>query len=317
MQNFLSVNDVFDVEILAQEALSLKSTPFAFKHLGLNKTILLVFLNSSLRTRLSTQLAAQNLGLNTIILNLGQDSWQMEFEDGAIMNGNTAEHIKEGAAVIGQYADIVGIRCFPSLKDKQKDYDEFVLNQFLKYVQKPIINLESATVHPLQSLTDLMTIREFSPKKRPKVVLTWAPHVRALPQCVPNSFSEWMCRADVDFIITHPEGYNLDNKFVGNTKIEYNQDKAFENADFIYAKNWSSYLDYGKILCTDENWMITSEKMARTNNAKFMHCLPVRRNVVVSDEVLDSSNSIVIQQAGNRTFAAQAVIKQILETKKV
>lgn len=317
MQNFLSVNDVFDVEILAQEALSLKSNPFAFKHLGLNKTMLLVFLNSSLRTRLSTQLAAQNLGLNTIILNLGQDSWQMEFEDGAIMNGSTAEHIKEGAAVIGQYADIVGIRCFPSLKDKPKDYDEFVLNQFLKYVQKPIINLESATVHPLQSLTDLMTIREYSNKKRPKVVLTWAPHVRALPQCVPNSFSEWMCRADVDFIITHPEGYNLDNKFVGNTKIEYNQDKAFENADFIYAKNWSSYLDYGKILCTDENWMITSEKMAKTNNAKFMHCLPVRRNVVVSDEVLDSSNSIVIQQAGNRTFAAQAVIKQILETKKV
>ena len=266
-----------------------------------------------MRTRISTQKAAQNLGMNTIVLNLGQDSWQMEYEDGAIMNGNTAEHIKEGAAVISEYADIIGIRSFPSLTDREKDYSEYVLNKFLENVKVPIVNMESATVHPLQSLTDLMTIREFTTKKKPKVVLSWAPHIRALPQCVPNSFAEWMNKSEVEFIITHPKGYELNERFSGNAPIIYNQEEAFENADFIYAKNWSSYADYGKIIGQHNDWMITDKKMQLTNHAKFMHCLPLRRNVVASDDVLDSDYSIVIQEAANREFAAQAVIKNILE----
>ncbi len=237
----------------------------------------------------------------------------MEFEDGAIMNGSTAEHIKEGAAVISQYADIIGLRSFPTLTDKDRDYSEFVLNQFLKNIKVPLVNMESATVHPLQSLTDLMTIREFATKPRPKVVLTWAPHIKALPQCVPNSFAEWMNKADVEFVITNPKGYELHEKFAGTATFCENQAEAFENANFIYAKNWSSYTDYGQILNTDPNWMVNAEKMALTNNAKFMHCLPVRRNIVVADEVIDSENSIVIQQAGNREWAAQAVLKRILE----
>lgn len=313
MRNFLSVHSIGNVEQMAQEALSIKANPFAWENLGKRKTMVLVFLNSSLRTRISTQKAAQNLGMNTIVLNLGADSWNMEFEDGAIMNGTTAEHIKEGAAVISQYADIIGLRSFPTLTDKARDYSEFVLNQFLENIKVPLINMESATVHPLQSLTDLMTIREFTTKPRPKVVLTWAPHIKALPQCVPNSFAEWMNKADIDFTITHPKGYELDDRFSGNAKITHNQLEAFEQADFIYAKNWSSYTDYGKILKTDLDWMVNSQKMALTNNAKFMHCLPVRRNVVVADDVIDSLDSIVIQQAGNREWAAQAVIKRILE----
>lgn len=316
MQNFLSANDVEDVELLAQEVLELKKNPFQWKHLGENKTMVLIFLNSSLRTRLSTQKAAQNLGMNTIILNLGQDSWNMEFGEGVVMNGTTAEHIKEGAAVISEYADMIALRSFPTLTDKANDYQEFVLKQFLKYVTVPLVNMESATVHPLQSLTDLATIREFTTKKRPKVVLTWAPHLRALPQCVSNSFAQWMNRADVDFVIANPEGYDLSSEFRGDAPIFRNQEEAFKNADFIYAKNWSSFEQYGQILKTDFDWMITEEKMAWTHQAKFMHCLPVRRNVVVSDGVLDSDTSIVIQQAGNREWAAQAVIKRILENQK-
>ena len=314
MKNFLNVHDVSNVEALARQAIALKQNRFAHKHLGENKTMVLLFLNSSLRTRISTQKAAQNLGMNTIVLNLGQDSWNMEYEDGAIMNGNTAEHIKEGAAVISEYADIVGIRAFPTLLDRERDYSEYVLHKFLENVKVPIVNMESATVHPLQSLTDLMTIREHTTKSKPKVVLTWAPHIKPLPQCVSNSFAEWMNNSDVEFAITHPEGYELNEAFSGNAKIIYNQEEAFENADFIYAKNWSSYLDYGKIIGEHNDWLITDTKMKLTNNAKFMHCLPTRRNVEIADDVLDSDYSLVIQQAANREFAAQAVLKSILET---
>lgn len=314
MKNFLNVHDVSNVEELARQAIALKQNRFAHKHLGENKTMVLLFLNSSLRTRISTQKAAQNLGMNTIVLNLGQDSWNMEYEDGAIMNGNTAEHIKEGAAVISEYADIVGIRAFPTLVDRERDYSEYVLHKFLENVKVPIVNMESATVHPLQSLTDLMTIREHSTKSKPKVVLTWAPHIKPLPQCVSNSFAEWMNNSDVEFAITHPEGYELNEVFSGNAKIVYNQEEAFENADFIYAKNWSSYTDYGKIIGEHNDWLITDKKMQLTNNAKFMHCLPTRRNVEIADDVLDSDYSLVIQQATNREFAAQAVLKSILET---
>jgi len=314
MKNFLNVHDVSNVEALARQAIALKQNRFAHKHLGENKTMVLLFLNSSLRTRISTQKAAQNLGMNTIVLNLGQDSWNMEYEDGAIMNGNTAEHIKEGAAVISEYADIVGIRAFPTLVERERDYSEYVLHKFLENVKVPIVNMESATVHPLQSLTDLMTIREHTTKSKPKVVLTWAPHIKPLPQCVSNSFAEWMNNSDVEFAITHPEGYELNEAFSGNAKIIYNQEEAFENADFIYAKNWSSYLDYGKIVGEHNDWLITDKKMKLTNNAKFMHCLPTRRNVEIADDVLDSDYSLVIQQAANREFAAQAVLKSILET---
>jgi N-succinyl-L-ornithine transcarbamylase len=274
----------------------------------------LLFFNSSLRTRLSTQKAAQQLGMDVMVMNVGADSWQLEMNEGVIMNGDKAEHVAEAAAVIGQYCDIVGVRSFPGLVDRNVDYSEQVLNQFIKYTGKPIVSLESATRHPLQSLTDLITIEEYKKVDRPKVVLTWAPHVKALPQCVPNSFAEWMNEANVDFIIAHPKGYELAPEFSGKAAITNDPREAFEGADFIYAKNWSSYQDYGKILNTDAAWMVTAEKMKLTNQAKFMHCLPVRRNVVVEDAVIDSSNSIVIQQAGNRVWAAQAVIKSILES---
>ncbi len=313
MKNFLNIHDVNNAEELAQQAIALKQNRFAHNRLGENKTMVLLFLNSSLRTRISTQKAAQNLGMNTIILNLSQDSWQMEYEDGAIMNGDKAEHIKEGAAVISEYADIIGIRAFPTLTDREKDYSEYVLNKFLENVKVPVVNMESATIHPLQSLTDLITIREHTTKQKPKVVLSWAPHIKPLPQCVANSFSEWMNSADVEFIITHPKAYELNEKFTGNATIIYNQDEAFENADFIYAKNWSAYEDYGKIIGEHSDWMISEKKMQLTNNAKFMHCLPTRRNVEIADEVLDSTYSLVIQQASNREFAAQAVLKVILE----
>jgi N-succinyl-L-ornithine transcarbamylase len=317
MRHFLSVQDVADVEELAQEALAIKfADHFKDKHLGQNKTMVLLFLNPSLRTRLSTQKAAQNLGMQTIVLNLGQDSWNIEYGDGVKMDGNTAEHIKEAAAVISGYADLIGLRTFPGLQDRAYDYSEFILNRFLEHVTVPVVNMESATVHPLQSLADLVTIRELSPKKRPKVVLTWAPHVRALPQAVPNSFAEWMNRADVDFVIANPEGYDLSPEFSGEAEVLRNQEEAFAGADFIYAKNWSSYEQYGKILPQEKDWMVTMEKMALTNVAKFMHCLPVRRNVVVEDAVLDSEYSVVVQQAGNREWAAQAVLKQILSNQK-
>ncbi|MEA5258273.1 N-acetylornithine carbamoyltransferase [Arcicella aquatica] len=312
MQHFLSVKDAIDVQALVKEALLYKKAPYADKHLGRNRTMGLLFFNSSLRTRLSTQRAAQNLGLELMVMNVGQDGWGLEFEDGAIMNGDKAEHIKEAAPVVGQYCDIVGIRSFPTLVNREEDYSEKVINQFVKHTGKPIVSLESATRHPLQSLADLITIEELKTKPRPKVVLTWAPHVKALPQAVPNSFAEWMNAADVDFVITHPEGYELAPEFVGNAKVTYNQEEAFKDADFIYAKNWSSYEQYGKILNQDPAWMVTMDKMKLTNNAKFMHCLPVRRNIVVEDAVLDSHHSVVVQQAGNRIWSAQVVLKQIL-----
>lgn len=313
MKQFLSVHDVPDLPGLVQEALWLKQNPYADENLGRHKTLGLLFFNASLRTRLSTQKAAENLGMKVMVMNVTTDSWGLEFEDGAIMNGNKAEHVKEAAAVVGQYCDIIGVRSFPSLSDREKDYQEQVIKQFVKYAGVPILSLESATRHPLQSFTDLITIEETKTVARPKVVLTWAPHVKALPQAVPNSFAEWMNAADVDFVITHPEGYALAPEFSGNARITHNQREAFEGADFIYAKNWSSYETYGQIINSDPAWMITQEKMGLTNQAKFMHCLPVRRNLVVEDAVLDSTNSIVIQEAGNRVWAAQAVLKRMLQ----
>lgn len=314
MQHFTSVKDAYNIDKLVNEALLMKKMPYADKHLGKNKTMGLLFFNSSLRTRLSTQKAAQNLGMDVMVMNVGTDSWQLEMNEGVIMNGDKAEHIAEAAAVIGQYCDVVGVRSFPGLVDREADYSELVLKQFIKYTGKPIVSLESSTRHPLQSLTDLITISEYKTVDRPKVVLTWAPHVKALPQCVPNSFAEWMNIANVDFTIAHPKGYDLAPEFSGNAKICYDPKEAFEGADFIYAKNWSSYEDYGKILSSDPAWTVSEEKMKLTNNAKFMHCLPVRRNVVVDDAVIDSENSIVIQQAGNRVWAAQTVLKEILLT---
>ena len=314
MKRFFSIDDIANLDAFIQEAIQIKKTPLQKSELGKGKTLGLVFLNSSLRTRLSTQKAAQNLGMEVMIMNVGADSWQLEMNEGVIMNSDKAEHISEAAAVVGQYCDIVGVRSFPGLVDREEDYSEKVLNQFLKYTGKPLISLESATRHPLQSLTDLITINEYKTVQRPKVVLTWAPHVKALPQCVPNSFAEWMNHADVDFTIAHPKGYELAPEFAGDAKVCYDPKEAFEGADFIYAKNWSSYEDYGKILSSDPAWTVSAEKMKLTNNAKFMHCLPVRRNVVVDDAVIDSANSIVVQQAGNRVWAAQTVLKEILLT---
>jgi N-succinyl-L-ornithine transcarbamylase len=312
MYNFTSVKDAYNLDKLVKEALLMKKSPNSDRQMGKHKTMGLLFFNSSLRTRLSTQKAAQNLGMDVMVMNVGADSWQLEMNEGVIMNGDKAEHISEAAAVIGQYCDIVGVRSFPGLQNREEDYSEKVLNQFIKYTGRPIVSLESATRHPLQSLTDLITIQEYKKVDRPKVVLTWAPHVKALPQCVPNSFAEWMNHADVDFTIAHPKGYELAPEFSGNAKICYDPKEAFEGADFIYAKNWSSYEEYGQILNSDPAWMVTMEKMKLTNDAKFMHCLPVRRNVVVEDAVLDSKHSIVVQQAGNRVWAAQTVLKEIL-----
>lgn len=312
MKNFISLADVSDPKALVQEAIQLKKNPFADKALGKNKTIGLLFFNSSLRTRLSTQKAAQNLGMEVMVMNVNQDSWGLEMMHGVVMNGDKAEHVKEAAAVIGQYCDIIAVRSFAELKDRNTDYQEIVINKFKQYAGVPIVNLESATRHPLQSLADCITIEEYKTKPRPKVVLTWAPHFKSLPQAVANSFSEWMNVWDVDFVVTHPEGYELAPEFVGNAKVIYDQREAFEGADFIYTKNWSSYKDYGKVLTQNPDWMITMDKMRLTNNGKFMHCLPVRRNLKVTDEVLDSPQSIVIPQAGNRVWSAQVVLKQIL-----
>lgn len=313
MRHFTSVKDVDDVPGLVAEAIKLKKDPWAHIELGKNKTLGLIFLNPSLRTRLSSQRAGQMLGMNTMVMNFDKEGWTLETREGVIMNGDAAEHVKEAAAVMGQYVDIIGIRSFPKLKDRDEDYADQILRQFKKYSGVPVISLESAVLHPCQSLADLMTIEEFKTRPRPKVVLTWAPHVKNLPQAVPNSFAEWMNISDVDFVITHPEGYELAEEFAGMAPVTYNQNEAFEGADFIYAKNWSSYRHYGQIISKDENWMVTPEKMALTNSAKFMHCLPVRRNLVVRDEVLDSPNSVIIHQSGNRLWAAQAVIKKILE----
>lgn len=294
-----------------------KKDPFKDKTLGANKTLGMIFLNPSLRTRLSTQIAAKNLGMEVVVFNIDKEGWQLEMNDGAIMSGNTTEHVKEAAAVMGQYFDIMSIRTFPGLKDKEEDYTEKYINQFIKYAGVPVVSLESATLHPLQSLTDVITIRErWQQARKPKVVMTWAPHVKALPQAVPNSFAQWMnAWGEADFVITHPKGYELDPKFSGNAPIEYNQDKALQDADFIYVKNWSSYKDYGKITSTDSSWMISNRKLEKAPDAKVMHCLPVRRNVVIADEVLDGPQSIVIPQAGNRVWAAQAVLSEILKNR--
>lgn len=312
MRQFTAVSDVSDPITLAEEALAIKANPFAQDQLGNHKTMVLLFFNPSLRTRLSTQKAGINLGMSVISMNAAQ-GWQLEFEDNIVMNTDKAEHIREAAAVVSQYGDIIGIRTFPSLTDKGKDYSDFIINKFIQYASVPVISLESAIRHPLQSLADLVTIKEQTSKSRPRVVLSWAPHPRALPQAVSNSFIEWMQAADMDLVITHPKGYELSTDFVKDTPVEYDQDKAFAGADFIYTKNWSSFEQYGKVLQQDSGWMITPEKMALTNNGKFMHCLPVRRNVVVADGVLDSPQSLVIEQANNRTFAAQAVIARMLK----
>jgi len=312
MKKFTSVKDVQNAQALADLGIELKKNPFQFQHLGKNKTMGIIFLNPSLRTRLSTQKAAKNLGMEVMVMNFTGEGWNLETEDGVVMNGNSQEHIKEAAAVIGQYCDIIGIRSFPKFESRELDYSEKLINDVIKYCGCPVVSLESATLHPLQSLADLITITELKKVERPKVVLTWAPHPRRLPQAVSNSFAEWMNAADVDLVITHPEGFDLDPRFTGDAKITTNQMEAFEGADFIHAKNWSSFQDYGKTL-EDPSWMITLEKMKQTNNAKFMHCLPVRRNVVVSDDVLDSEYSAVIQEAGNREWSAQAVLKTMLE----
>lgn len=313
MKLFTSVNDVDNIQALVAEGLQLKKDPYAFQQLGKNKTIGLVFLNPSLRTRMSTQKAALNLGMNVMVLNMDKEGWALEMQDGAIMNSTTVEHVKEAAAVLGQYVDIIGIRSFPGLKDRNEDYSETIFNKFVKYCGVPVVSLESATRHPLQSLADLITIEELKTKDRPKVVLTWAPHVKALPQAVPNSFAEWMCKADVDFVIAQPKGYELSTDFTNGATITYDQASALENADFVYVKNWSAYEPYGKVLPGNEDWMLTLDKLKITNNAKVMHCLPVRRNVELSDEVLNSDSSIVVHEAGNRVWAAQAVLKQLLE----
>ncbi|MBA9074101.1 N-succinyl-L-ornithine transcarbamylase [Flavobacterium gossypii] len=316
MKKFTTVDDINDLDELILTAKKIKSDPFGNPELGKNKVLGLLFFNPSLRTRLSTQKASLNLGMDCIVMNLNTEGWSLEFEDGTIMNGNKAEHIKEAAQVISQYCDIVGVRSFPTLTDKEKDEAEQVINSFVKYSSIPVISLEGATEHPLQAVADALTIQEYKTKRKPKVVLTWAPHPKALPHAVPNSFAKIMKLSEYDLVIAHPKGYELNPEITEGTTITENQDEAFKNADFIYAKNWSSYNDYGKILSNDTNWTVTKEKMALTNNAKFMHCLPVRRNMIVSDDVLDSEDSIVIPQANNRTFAVQAILTKILENGK-
>ena len=313
MKNYIQLSDIEDLPALLKEAASLK-VENKYLELGKGKTLGMLFFNPSLRTRLSTEKAAKLLGMEVMIMNVGSDGWALEFEDGQIMDADKAEHIKEAAAVLSQYCDIIAVRAFPELKDKEKDKAETVLNGFRKYATVPIVNMESATAHPLQALTDALTIEELKKTKKPKVVLTWAPHPRALPQAVPNSFVEIMQRMEVELVITNPEGYDLDPEITKESPILHDQEEALKDADFVYVKNWSSPKEYGRILNQDPSWTFSQEKLKLTNNAKVMHCLPVRRNVVISDEVLDSENSVVIQQAGNRTFAAQAVLKKILES---
>ena len=319
MKKFISVNDVQDINALVYRALAYKANPFKNKFSGNGKRIGCLFLNPSMRTRLSTQIAAQNLGMEAIVFNVGQEGWAMEFEEGVIMNGTSVEHIKDAAPILGKYFDILAVRTFPSLQNRDDDYRELFMEQFIKYTGVPVVSLESATLHPLQSLADIITIQEEREKlqiqnSKFKIVLTWAPHVKPLPQCVANSFAQWVnAWKEADFVITHPRGYELDEQFTNGATIITNQEEALKNADFIYVKNWSSYKDYGKVLCTDESWMLTNNKLTETNNAKVMHCLPVRRNIELSDEILDGPNSIVTQQAGNRVWAAQAVLSEILE----
>lgn len=316
MKTYTNVKDLGNLDSAIKEALEVKKNRFAYKKLGENKTLLMVFFNSSLRTRLSTQKAGMNLGMNTMVLDINQGAWKLETERGVIMDGDKTEHILEAIPVMGSYCDIIGVRAFAQFENKQDDYEEKILNQFIKYSGRPVFSMEGATSHPLQAFADLITIEEYKQKERPKVVLTWAPHPKALPQAVPNSFADFMNEANVDFVITHPEGYDLDPKFVRGAKVEYDQDKALAGADFVYAKNWAAYSDpnYGKILSKDTSWTVSSEKMALTNNAYFMHCLPVRRNMIVTDDVIESDRSIVIAEAANREISAQVVIKRMLES---
>lgn len=316
MRNFTSVKDLGDLNAAVQEALEIKKNRYAYKHLGENKTLMMVFFNSSLRTRLSTQKAGMNLGMNTMVLDINQGAWKLETERGVIMDGDKPEHILEAIPVMGSYCDVIGVRAFAKFESKQFDYEETILNQFIQYSGRPVFSMEAATGHPLQSFADLITIEEYKETARPKVVLTWAPHPMALPQAVPNSFADFMNEADVDFVITHPEGYELPAQFVRDARVEYDQMKAFEGADFVYAKNWAAYQDpnYGKILSKDRNWTVSDRQMAVTNDARFMHCLPVRRNMIVTDDVIEGPRSIVIPEAANREISAQTVIKRILES---
>ena len=315
MRSFINVEDIGDLKLAVKEALEVKANRFGYKSLGENKTLLMVFFNSSLRTRLSTQKAAMNLGMNVIVLDVNQGAWKLETERGVIMDSDKSEHLLEAIPVMGSYCDVIGVRSFARFENKKDDYEEKILQQFIQYSGKPVFAMETATVHPLQAFADLITIEEFKKVERPKVVLTWAPHPKALPQAVPNSFAQWMNATDYEFVITHPQGYELDPKFAGNARIEYDQNKALEGADFVYAKNWSAYTDPndGQILSKDMSWTVTTEKMALTNNAFFMHCLPVRRNMIVSDDVIESEQSIVIPEAANREISAQVVLKRILE----
>jgi N-succinyl-L-ornithine transcarbamylase len=321
MKQFISAEDVPDIPELINKALQYKASPWKDSGLGARKRIGCLFLNPSMRTRLSTQVAAQQLGMEAVVFNVGSEGWALEFEDGAIMNGSTVEHVKDAAPIMGRYFDILAIRTFPGLKDREADYSEKIINQFIRYAGVPVLSMESATLHPLQSLTDLITIREamdpiLLEKRRPKVVLTWAPHVKALPHCVANSFAQWInAWGETDFVVTHPEGYELDRRYTQGAAITHNQDEALTGADFIYVKNWSAYNQYGQVLSHDASWMLTNKKLAATNKAKLMHCLPVRRNIELSDEVLDSENSLVTQQAANRVWAAQAVIASMLQHK--
>jgi N-succinyl-L-ornithine transcarbamylase len=319
MKQFISVSDVTDIKALVAKALAYKQDPWKDQFLGHQKRIGCLFLNPSMRTRLSTQVAANQLGMECIIFNVGAEGWALEFEDEAIMSGNTVEHVKDAAPVLGKYFDILAIRTFPSLQNKADDYSELYINQFIRYAGIPVLSLESSTLHPLQSLTDIITIQEIISGKaafegrKPKIVLTWAPHVKPLPQCVANSFSQWInAWGQADFVITHPEDYELDEKFTLGATIIHNQDEALKDADFVYVKNWSTYQDYGKIYCNDPGWMLTQKKLSQTRQAKVMHCLPVRRNVELSDEVLDGPNSIVTLEASNRVWAAQAVLSEML-----
>lgn len=314
MRHFTSITQIGDLSDALAAARYVKENPFADQELGRNKTLLMIFFNSSLRTRLSTQKAAMNLGMNVMVLDVNQGAWKLETERGVVMDGDKPEHLLEAIPVMGCCCDVIGVRAFANLNDREYDYNEVIINQFIKYSGKPVFSMEAATRHPLQTFADLITIEEYRKKDRPKIVMTWAPHPKALPQAVPNSFAEGVDMTDYEFVITHPEGYELDPSFTGRAKIEYDQRKAFEGADFIYAKNWSAYSgdNYGKILCTDRSWTVDTEKMALTDNAFFMHCLPVRRNMIVTDDVIESPQSIVIPEAANRVVSAQTVLKKIL-----
>ena len=315
MRHFTSVKDITDLKGALNEAFEIKNDRYKYCELGKNKTLMMVFFNSSLRTRLSTQKAALNLGMNVIVLDINQGAWKLETERGVIMDGDKPEHILEAIPVMGSYCDVIGVRSFARFESKADDYNEVILNQFIEHSGRPVFSMEAATRHPLQSFADLITIEEHKTTARPKVVLTWAPHPKALPQAVPNSFAEWMNATDYEFVITHPKGYELAPEFVGNARVEYDQMKAFENADFIYAKNWAAYdgENYGKVLSTDRSWTVSERQMAVTNNAHFMHCLPVRRNMIVTDDVIESPRSLVIPEAANREISATVVLKRILE----